>query len=99
MTLDDNEKIEVQSTEGSFVERGLEQTGAEQGVGMDRTRQAHDHGDKKRWAQKTSMRYNRYGDNFLIHKIKPDEVGADMVSIGELVSDKEWQIIRDKENT
>ena len=31
--------------------------------------------------KKTSMRYNRYEDDFLIAKIKPDEIGADLVSL------------------
>ena len=39
------------------------------------------------------MRYNRYGDDFLVDNIKPEEIGADLVSMGDLVSDKEWPII------
>ena len=39
--------------------------------------------------KKTSMRYNRYADDFLIDKITLDEVGADLVIIGDLVPDKE----------
>ena len=33
-------------------------------------------GDRKR----TSMRYNRYCDNFLIDKIQPDEIGEELVN-------------------
>ena len=44
------------------------------------------------------MRYNRYGDDFLIDKIKPEEIGADLVSVGDLVPNKEWQIIDDEES-
>ena len=38
------------------------------------------------------MRYNRYGDNFLIDMIQPDELGEELLSVGELVADDEWQI-------
>ena len=44
------------------------------------------------------MRYNRYGDDFLIDKIQPDEIGKVLVSMGELVADDEWQIIKDSEH-
>ena len=37
--------------------------------------------------KKTSMRYNRYGDDFLIHKKQPEELGAEMVNMGDLVAD------------
>ena len=45
-----------------------------------------------------SMRYNRYGDDFLIDKMKPDEVKPDLVRMGDLVSGKEWQINDDDEH-
>ena len=45
--------------------------------------------------KKTSMKHNRYGDDFLVDKILPDEKGADLVSMGDLVQDKKWQIIED----
>ena len=44
------------------------------------------------------MRYNRYVDDFLIDKIKPVEVRADLASMSDLVNDKEWQIIDDNEH-
>ena len=47
---------------------------------------------------KNSMRYNKYGDDFLVDNIKPDEIGADLVSMGDLVSDKEWPIINNNEH-
>ena len=43
----------------------------------------------------TCMRYNRYGDDFLIDMIQPDEV----VNVGELVADEDWQIINDSEDS
>ena len=71
-----------------FSRRGLKWTGAEWEAGVDRTRQDHDHGDKSGGRKKTSMRYTNYGDDFLIDKIKPDEIGADVVNMGDLLSDK-----------
>ena len=50
--------------------------------------------DRKR----TGMRYNRYGDDFLIDKIQPDEIGEELVNVGELVADDEWQIINESEH-
>ena len=51
-------------------------------------------GNRKR----TGMRYNRYGDDFLIDKIQPDEISEKLLSVGELVADDEWQIINDSEH-
>ena len=50
------------------------------------------------YRKRTGMRYNRYGDDFLIDKIQPEEVGEELVSVGELVADDEWQIINDSEH-
>ena len=44
------------------------------------------------------MRYNRYGDDFLIDKIQPDELSEEFLSVGELVADDEWQIINDSKH-
>ena len=41
------------------------------------------------------MRYNRYGDDFLIDKIQPDELGEELLSAGELEAEEEWQVIDD----
>ena len=51
-------------------------------------------GNRKR----TGMRYNRYGDDFLINKIQPDELSEELLSMGELVADDEWQIINDNKH-
>ena len=51
-------------------------------------------GNRKR----TGMRYNRYGDDFLIDKIQPDELSEELLSVGELAADDEWQIINDNEH-
>ena len=45
------------------------------------------------------MRYNRYGDDFLIDKIQPEEIGEELVNVGVLVADDEWQIINDGEHS
>ena len=41
------------------------------------------------------MRYNRYGDDFLIDKIQPDKLGEELLSAGELTGEEEWQVIDD----
>ena len=43
------------------------------------------------------MRYNRYGDDFLIDKIQPDDLSKELISVGELAADGEWQIIDDND--
>ena len=55
-SMDGNEKMVVHSFAKLFRKEGSERTGAERGVGMDRTRQAHDPGDNKGGRNKTSMR-------------------------------------------
>ena len=44
------------------------------------------------------MRYNRYGDDFLIDKIRPVELGDELLGVGELVANDKWQIINDSEH-
>ena len=51
-------------------------------------------GNRKR----TGMRYNRYGVDFLIDKIQPDDLSKELLSLGELAADEEWQIINDNEH-
>ena len=45
------------------------------------------------------MRYKRYGDDFLIDKIQPDEISEELVNMGELAVDEEWQIINDSKHS
>ena len=80
----DNEKIEVHSDEGSFADEYWNEP--EQNEAPESRH------------KRTSMRYNRYSDDFLIDKIKLDEIGADLVSVVDLVPNKEWQIIDDDES-
>ena len=47
----------------------------------------------------TCIRYNRYGDDFFIDKIQPEEIGEELVNVGELVADEEWQIINDSKHS
>ena len=98
LSLDDNEKIEADSEAESFVEEDWNNPEhdevpkwTEPDLPMTaRTRS----GNRKR----TGMRYNRYGDDFLIDKIRPDELSDELLRVGELVADDEWQIINDSEH-
>ena len=98
LSLDDNEKIEADSEAESFVEGDWNDP---------------EQGDVPKWTEPdlsipagarsgnrkcTGMRYNRYGDNFLIDKIQPDDLGKELLSVGELAADGEWQIIDDNEH-
>ena len=65
---------------------------------MDRTRPA-DHRDDERRSQTDRHEINRYGDDFLIDKIQPDEIIEDFVNVGELVADEVWQIINESEHS
>ena len=49
--------------------------------------------------KKRNMRYNRYCDDFQLDKTQPEETGADMVNMSDLVADEEWQIINDSEHS
>ena len=51
-------------------------------------------GNRKR----TGNRYKRYGDDFLIDKIQPDDLSKELLSVGELAADYEWLIINDNEH-
>ena len=65
---------------------------------MDGTRLADNSKTRSGNRKRTGMRYNRYRDDFLIDKIQPDELGEELLSVGELVADDEWQIINDREH-
>ena len=56
-------------------------------------------GTRKGDCKRTGMKYNRYGDDFLIDKIQPEKIGEELVNVGELVADEEWQIINDSEHS
>ena len=95
--MDDNEKIEVDSDEGTFAEEDWndpEQNEVCTEPDQPMTTETRK-GDRKR----TGMRHNRYGDDFLIDKIQPDEIGEELVNAGALVVNEEWQIINDSEHS
>ena len=99
MIMDDNEKMKVGSDKGSLAEdnwNGPEKDEVSKWTepGQLMTKETSRDGRKK-----TSMRYNRYGDDFLIDKIQPEELGAEKVNMGDLVADEEWQIINDSEHS
>ena len=89
---------EADSDAGSFAEEDWndpEQNEVPKGTEPDLPRTAETRtGNRKR----TGMRYNRYGDDFLIDKIQPDEMSGALVNVGELLADDEWQIINDSEH-
>ena len=95
LSLDDNENIGGESDAGSFVEEDWndpEQDEVPKWMEPDRPTPPETRtGNRKR----TGMRYNRYGDDFLIDKIQPDKLGEELLSAGELEAGEEWQVIDD----
>ena len=98
LSLDGNEKIDADSEAESFLEedwndpeRGEVPRWTEPDLSIPAGTRS---GNRKR----TGMRYNRYGDDFLIDKIQPDDLGKELISVGELTADGEWQIIDDNEH-
>ena len=70
-SMDDNEKIEVDSDEGSFAEEDcndLEQKEVPKWTQPDQPMTTR---PRKSERKRTGMRYNRYGDDFLIDKNNP----------------------------
>ena len=98
-SLDDNEKREVSSYKGSFVEEDWNKPEKDELQGWTEPDKPMTMEARRGGRKKTSMRYNRYGDDFLIDKIQPEEPGAEMVNVGDLVADEEWQIINDSEHS
>ena len=97
--MDDNETLYVDSDEGSFAEENCynpEQKEVPKRTKPDLPRTA---GTRNGNRMRTGMRYNRYGDDFLIDKIQPEEMGEELVNVGELVADEERQIINDGEHS
>ena len=95
LSLDDNENIEVESEAGSFVEEDWndpEQDEVPKWMEPDRPIPP---GTRTSNRKRTGMRYNRYGDDFLIDKIQPGKLGEELLSTGELEAEEEWQVIDD----
>ena len=91
MSLDDNEKIEADSEAWSFVEEDCndpEQDEVTKWTEPDLPITARTRSDNRK---RTGMSYNRYGDDFLIDKIRSDEVGNELLSVSELVANHQRQ--------
>ena len=95
--MDDNEKIEADSGAKSFVEEDWNAPEQDEMPKWTESDLLIMTGTTSHNRKRTGMRYNRYGDDFLIDKIRPDELGDHLLSVGELVIDDEWQIINDSE--
>ena len=99
VSLDDNEKKDADSNTGSFAEEDWnnpEQNKVPKWTDPDLPKTVGiRNGNRKR----TGMRYNRCGDDFLIDKIQPEEIGEELANVGELVADEECQIINDSEHS
>ena len=96
--MDDNEKIDADSDAESYAEEDWndpEKNEVPKWTEPDLPRTA---GTRSGNRKRTGMRYNRYGDDFLIDKIQPYELGEELLSVGELVADDECQIINDSEH-
>ena len=98
VSMDDNEKIEADSDAESFAEEDWNDPEQNEVPKWTETDLPITVGTRSGNRKRTGMRYNRYGDDFLIDKIQPDELSEELLSEGELVADDEWQIINDSEH-
>ena len=81
MSIDDNEKTDADSDAGSFAEEDWndpEQNEVPKWTEPDLPKTAGTRIGNRKW---TGMRYNRYGVDFLIDKIQPDEIGEELVNV------------------
>ena len=98
VSMDENEKIDADSDAENFAEEdwnGPEQNEVPKWTEPDLPRSV---GTRSVNRKRTGMRYNRYGDDFLIDKIQPDDISEELLSVGKMVADEEWQIINDSEH-
>ena len=98
MSLDDNEKIEADLGAESFAEEDWNDPEQDEVPKWTEPDLPITAGTRSGNRKRTGIRYNRYGDDFLIDKIRPDELGDELLSVGELEADDEWQIINDSEH-
>ena len=98
LSLDDNETIEADSEAESFVEEDWNDPEQDEVPKWTEPDLPITAGTRSGNCKRTGMRYNRYGDDFLIDKIRPDELSDELLSVGELVADDEWQIINDSKH-
>ena len=95
VSMDDNEKIEVDSDKWSFAEEDWNDPEQKEVPKWTEPDQPMTTGTRKGDRKWTVMRFNRYGDVFLIDKIQLDEIGEEFVNVGDVLADEEWQIIND----
>ena len=98
LSLDDNEKIEADSEAESFVEEDWNNPELGEVPNWTEPDLSIPAGTSSGNRKRTGMRYNRYGDGFLIDKIQPDDLSKELLSVGELAADDERQIINDNEH-
>ena len=96
--MDDNEKIDADSVAESFAEEDWNDPEQNEVPKWTETDLPILVGTRSGNRKRTGMRYNRYGDDFLIDKIQPDELSEELLSVGEFVADDEWRIINDSEH-
>ena len=96
LSLDDNEKIEADSGADSFAEEDWNNPEQDEVPKWTEPDLPITAGTRSGNLKRTDMRYNRY--DFLIDKIRPDELSDELLSVGELMGDDEWQIINDSEH-
>ena len=97
--MNDNEKIEVDSDEGSFAEEDWNDPEQNELAKWTESEQPMTTETRKGDHKRTGMRYNRYDDDFLIDNIQTAEIGEELVNVGDLVADEEWQIVHDSEHS
>ena len=90
LSLDDNEKIEADSEAESFVEEDWNDPEQDEVPKWTEPDLSISAGTRSGNRKRTGMRYNRYGDDFLIDKIQPDDLGKELISVGKLAADGEW---------
>ena len=98
LSLDDNEKIDADSEAESFVEEDWNDPEQGEVPKWTKPELSIPAGTRSGNRKRTGMRYNRYGDDFLIDKIQPDDLSKELISVGELAADGEWQIIDDNKH-
>ena len=95
VSMDDNEKIDADSDAGSFADEDWNDPEQNEVPKWTEPFLSNTAGIRNGNRKRTGMRYNRYGDDILIEKIQPEEMGEEWVNVGELVADEEWQIFND----
>ena len=98
VSMVDNEKIEASSDAQSIAEEDWNDPEQDEVPKWTKPDLLITAGTRSGNRKRTGMRYNRYGDDFLIDKIQPDELSDELVSAAELVADDELQIINDSEH-